>query len=227
MNNKYTKLISVEEAVQMIRPGDRVMVGGFAGNGNPMGLIHALKNKGTGDLTLIGNDTGDDYLYDMNSHVGVLVRNGQIKKVIATHIGRNQTTCQLFNEGTLEVEFVPQGTLVERIRCAGFGLGAAITKTGIGTEVEKGKQKIIIDDEEYLVELPLHADVALVKVAKADKLGNIVVKGTNVSHSLMMLTAATVSIVEADEIVEVGEINPNEISMPGIFVNYIVQGGQQ
>lgn len=221
-----SKVITIEQAIDYIKPKDSIMVGGFAGSGNPMTLLYALREKGTGELTLIGNDTGDDYLYDIDSHVGILVRSKQIKKVIASHVGRNKTTCQQLNDGELEIEFVPQGTLVERIRCAGFGLGGVLTKTGIGTEVAKGKETIVLNGEEYLIELPITADVALVKVDKADTLGNVVVTGTNVSHSLMMLTAAKITIVEATEIVEPGELNPNEISMPSIFVNYVVQGGK-
>lgn len=220
------KIISATEAVQMIKAGDRVMIGGFAGCANPMLLINALKAAGTGELTLIGNDTGDDYLYDKDSHVGILVRNHQVKKVIASHIGRNPDTCQQFQAGELEVEFVPQGTLAERIRAAGFGLGGILTKTGLGTEIAKDKAIIEIDNEAYLLEKPLSADFALVKVAKADTLGNVVLHGSSGAFAKVMMAAAATTIVEAEEIVEAGELDPDQITMPCIFVNYIVKGGK-
>lgn len=217
------KVISVKEAVEMIKDGDRLMVGGFAGSGNPMKLIYGIAEAGIKNLTIIGNDTGDAYIHE--EHVGLLVKNKQVSKAIVSHIGRNPETCKQFQDGEIEVEFVPQGTLVERIRCAGFGLGAAITKAGVGTDIAKGKQTLQLNGEEYLVELPIFGDVAIVKVKKADKMGNIQMHGSNKSHSLMMLTAAKLTIVQADEIVEIGELDPDMITMPGIFVDYIVEGG--
>lgn len=219
------KIIELEKISSVIKSGDRIMVGGFAGSGNPMKIIHAIADSEITNLTLIGNDTGDCYI--LKDHVGILVDKKKISKAIVSHIGRNPETCRQFQNNEIEIEFVPQGTLVERIRCAGFGLGAAITKTGLGTEVAKGKQTITIDGEEYLVELPLFADVAVVKVKKADKLGNILMYGTNKSHSVMMLTAAKTTIVEAEEIVEIGDLEPNEITLPGIFIDYIVKGDEK
>ncbi|MDD7305669.1 MAG: CoA transferase subunit A [Peptoniphilaceae bacterium] len=218
------KIITPEEAAGMVEEGCRIMIGGFAGSGNPMKVVHAIEKKGVKNLTLIGNDTGDSYILD--DHVGVLVDNHQIKKAIVTHIGRNPETCKQFNEGQIEVEFVPQGTLVERIRCAGYGLGAAITKTGVGTEIEEGKDTIVIDGEKYLVEKPIFADVCVVRVERADKLGNVIFHGSDRAHSQVMLTAAKTTIVQADEIVEVGELDPDFITVPGIFVDYIVDGGK-
>lgn len=218
------KIITAIEAANMVKDGDRLMVGGFAGSGNPMKIIHEIKNKGAKNLTLIGNDTGDTYILD--DHVGILIDNHQIKKAIVTHVGRNPETCKQFQNGEMEVEFVPQGTLVERIRCAGYGLGAVITKTGIGTEIEEGKDKITIDGKQYLVEKPIFADICIVKVRKADKMGNVIFHGSDRAHSQVMLAAAKVSIVQADEIVEIGELDPDQITVPGIFVDYIVDGGQ-
>lgn len=218
------KIITAKDAADIVKNGDRIMIGGFAGSGNPMKVVHEIKKKNVKDLILIGNDTGDTYILD--DHVGVLVDNHQIKKAIVTHIGRNPETCRQFQNGEIEVEFVPQGTLVERIRCAGYGLGAAITKTGVGTEIEEGKDKITIDGEEYLIEKPIFADVCVVKVRQADKMGNVVFHGSDRAHSQVMLAAAKVSIVQADEIVEIGELDPDQITVPGIFVDYIVDGGQ-
>ncbi len=214
-----TKVVSLEEAMSHIHDGQRIMVGGFAGTGNPMVLIRGIVDKGVKNLTLICNDTGIDM-----SNVGALILTKSIKKAIVSHIGKNAETCRQFAAGEIEVEFVPQGTLVERIRAGGFGLGGVITPTGVGTKIEAGKQRITIDGKDYLIELPIKADVAVIRAKKADKLGNLVYHGTNVAHTLMMATAADITIVQAEEIVEVGELEPDEIVTPFIFVDYVVQG---
>lgn len=217
---KKNKIISLEEALTYIQDGKRIMIGGFAGTGNPMKIINAMVEKGVKDLTLIANDTGND-----DTDLGRVTINKLVKKVIASHIGTNRETVRQFTAGEIDVEFSPQGTLVERIRAAGFGLGGVLTPTGVGTEMEIGKEKIEIDGKQYLLEKPLRADVAIVKVKRADKMGNVEFYGTNVAHSEMMLTAADITIVQADEIVEIGDIAPEDVTMPGIFVDYIVDGG--
>ena len=218
--SSYNKVVSIEEAVSHIADGSRIMVGGFAGTGNPVDLIKAIVAKGTKDLTLICNDTGLS-----TEDVGGLVIAKAVKKAIVSHIGTNPETCRQLAEGEIDVEFVPQGTLVERIRAGGFGLGGFLTPTGVGTAVEEGKQRITTNEKDYLLELPLKADVAIIRAAKADKMGNLCYHGTNVSHTTMMATAAAITIVQADEIVEVGEITPDQAVTPSLFINYIVQRG--
>jgi len=216
------KIISVEEAISHIKDGMTIMVGGFLGCGSPHKIIDALVEKGVKDLTLICNDTGFvDY------GVGKLVVNKQIKKLIASHIGTNKETGNQMNSGEMEVQLVPQGTLAERIRAGGAGLGGFLTPTGIGTVIEEGKQKIEIDGTEYLLELPLRADVALLSGHTADKMGNIVYFGATRNFNTLMATAADLVIVEAENIVEVGEIDQNDVVTPGLFVDYIVDGGDR
>lgn len=215
------KVISIEEAVSHIKDGMTIMIGGFLGCGSPHRLIDALVEKGVKDLTLICNDTG---FPDKGS--GKLIVNRQIKKLIASHIGTNRETGNQMNAGELDVTLVPQGTLAERIRAGGAGLGGILTPTGVGTVIEEGKQKIEIDGKTYLLELPLRADVALIAGYKVDKFGNIVYRGATRNFNTLMAMAADLVIVEADQIVEIGEIDPNDVVTPGIFVDYIVGGGE-
>ncbi|KAF5060138.1 CoA transferase subunit A [Sedimentibacter saalensis] len=213
------KLISVEEAVNMIQDGMTIMVGGFLGCRNPYVLVDALVAKGVKDITLIANDTSFPEV-----GIGKLIVNKQVKKLIASHIGTNKETGNQMNSGELEVELVPQGTLAERIRAAGAGLGGILTPTGLGTVVAEGKDIITVDGREFLLEKPLKADIALIVGAKVDKKGNVRYKKATRNFNPLMATAADIVIVEADEIVEVGEIDPDDVMTPGIFVNYIVGG---
>lgn len=213
------KLISVEEAVNMIQDGMTIMVGGFLGCKNPYVLVDALVAKGVKDITLIANDTSFPEV-----GIGKLIVNKQVKKLIASHIGTNKETGNQMNSGELEVELVPQGTLAERIRAAGAGLGGILTPTGLGTVVAEGKDIITVDGREFLLEKPLKADIALIVGAKVDKKGNVRYKKATRNFNPLMATAADIVIVEADEIVEVGEIDPDDVMTPGIFVNYIVGG---
>lgn len=213
------KLISIEEAVNMIQDGMTIMIGGFLGCRNPYVLVDALVAKGVKDITLIANDTSFPEI-----GIGKLIVNKQVKKLIASHIGTNKETGNQMNSGELEVELVPQGTLAERIRAAGAGLGGILTPTGLGTVVAEGKDIITVDGREYLLEKPLKADIALIVGAKVDKKGNVRYKKATRNFNPLMATAADIVIVEADEIVEVGEIDPDDVMTPGIFVNYIVGG---
>ncbi|MBC7087873.1 MAG: acetate CoA-transferase subunit alpha [Tissierellales bacterium] len=214
------KLISIDEAVDMIKDGMTIMVGGFLGCGNPHKIIDKLVEKNVKDLTLICNDSSfPDY------GVGKLVVNHQIKKLIASHVGTNPETGRQMNAGEMEVVLVPQGTLAEQVRAGGAGLGGILTPTGVGTVIEEGKQKITVDGVEYLLEKPLKADVALISGQKVDKFGNIVYFGATRNFNTLMATAADTVIVEACEIVEVGDLDPNDVVTPGIFVDYIVDGG--
>ncbi|MBS4536450.1 acetate CoA-transferase subunit alpha [Clostridium sp. D2Q-14] len=214
------KLISIDEAINHIEDGMTVMIGGFLAVGTPEKLVDALVEKGVKDLTIIANDTGF-----VDKGIGKLVVNKQAKKVIASHIGTNKETGRQMNEGELEVQLVPQGTLAEQIRAAGYGLGGILTSTGVGTVVEEGKKKIEVDGVEYLLELPIKADVALIKADKVDKKGNIRYNKTAKNFNPIMATAADIVIVEAEKIVETGELDPDDVMTPNIFTTYMVDGG--
>ena len=214
------KVVSVEEAVGLIRDGDVVMIGGFMGCGNPHKVIDALVKKGTKDLTVMCNDGAYPEF-----GVAKLIASGQIKKLVATHVGLNPEVGKKMDTGELQVELIPQGTFAERIRCGGNGMGGFLTQTGFGTIVADKKRVICIDGEEYLLELPLKADVALICGNKIDKNGNIWYRGTTRNFNVVMATAADIVIAEADTIVELGEIEPENVMTQGIFVDYIVDGG--
>ena len=215
-----SKMISLKEAVALIKDGDTVMVGGFMVNGSPEKLLDALNEAGTKNLTLICNDSGF-----ADRGVGKLVVDKQFRKIITSHIGLNRETGRQLSAGETEVDLVPQGTLVEQIRAAGYGLGGVLTRTGLGTLVEEGKTKINVDGKDYLLERPLFADVALLFAHKVDKVGNMVYKGSQNNFNNVMAAAAKVTIVEAEEVVDVGELDPNTVMTPCVFVNYVVDGG--
>ncbi|AGF55866.1 CoA transferase subunit A [Clostridium saccharoperbutylacetonicum] len=215
------KINTVQEAVENIKDGMKIMTAGFLGVGAPLKMIDALAETDVKDLTLIQAVSA----HPGETHdVGKLVANKQIKKFIGAHIGTCPEIQEQYNAGTLEVEFIPMGTIVECIRAGGAGLGAVITPTGLGTEIEKGRDKLIVDGKEYLVFPSIKADIALIKGYKADKLGNIVYRGTTKGTNTSMALAADLVIAEVDEIVEVGEIPPDSVGTPGILVDIIVQG---
>ena len=215
------KIITIEEAVSKIQNGMILMIGGFLGAGSPHSIIAELVKKGVKDLTIICNDTAF-----ADRGLGQLIANRQVKKVITSHIGTNAATIEQYNKKEIEVEFVPQGTLAERVRSGGAGLGGVLTPTGIGTVVEEGKQKITVNDKEYLLETALRADVALLGASIADKMGNLHHKGTTQNFNPLMATAADLVIAEADEIVEIGEISMENIHTQGIFVDFIVKANK-
>ena len=216
------KVISIDEAIGHIEDGMTIMIGGFLGCGSPHKLIDLLVKKGVKNLTLICNDSG---FPEIGS--GKLVVNKQIKKLIASHVGTNRETGNQMNSGEMEVVLVPQGTLAEQIRAGGAGLGGFLTPTGVGTVIEEGKQKMEIDGKTYLLEKPLKADVALIAGETVDKFGNVVYYGATRNFNQLMATAADLVIVEANNVVEVGEIDPNNVVTSGIFVDYIVNGGDK
>jgi acetate CoA/acetoacetate CoA-transferase alpha subunit len=195
-----------------------IMVGGFIGCGAPDQLLEAVCQKETKELTLIANDTG--ILGDAMSQ---LIVDHCVSKLIATHIGTNKETGRQMTAGELDVKLVPQGTLAEQIRAEGAGLGGILTPTGIGTIIEEGKQKLVVNGNEYLLELPVRANVALLKAHKADKAGNLVYRHAARNFNPLMAMAADIVIAQVDHIVEVGEIDPDEVMTPGIFVDYLVQ----
>lgn len=191
------------------------MIGGFLRCGSPNKIIDEIISNQTDGLTLIANDTCVP-----DSDRGKLIVNKRVKKAIVTHIGINPETGRQMNAGEIEVELVPMGTLVERIRAGGAGLGGILTPTGIGTIVEQGKEVLELDNKKYLLEKPLKADVALIYASKADKFGNLFLDGTTRNFNTVMATAAETVIVEPLEISE-EPLNPAEVTIPGIFVDYI------
>jgi len=203
--------------VAEIQSGMTVMVGGFMACGSPLKLLEALSQSAVKDLTLICNDSA----FPDKAH-GKLIANGQVRKLITSHIGTNPATIDQMNAGSLEVVFIPQGTLAECIRAAGAGLGGVLTPTGLGTLAEKGKQKIIIDGKEFLLEKPIRADVALLGASVGDKSGNLIYRGTMQNMNPLMATAAAKVIAEVGELVEIGALAPETIHTPGLFVTYIV-----
>ena len=212
------KIKTMDEVAAMFRDGQTLMIGGFLCAGAPHAFIDVLVEKKVKDLTVIANDTGfPDW------GIGKLVDNRQIKKVIASHVGTNKETGRQMNSGEMEVDLVPQGTLAERIRAAGVGLGGILTPTGVGTVIEEGKQKLTIDGREYLLELPIRAEIALINAWKADKSGNLMYRVAARNFNPLMAMAADLVIVAAEHIVEVGELGPDEIVTPGALVNIIVE----
>jgi acetate CoA/acetoacetate CoA-transferase alpha subunit len=217
------KIKTAQGAIAGIEDGASIMVGGFMACGTPEILIDALVEKNVKNLTIICNDAGVP-----GRGVGKLVTNGQVKTLIASHVGLNPEVAQRMNtdvaEDKLECILVPQGTLAERVRSGGAGLGGFLTPTGVGTIVAEGKQVINIDGRDYLLEKPLKADFALIRGSVTDKFGNTIYNGTTRTFNPMMATAADYVIVGACEIVEVGAIDPNHVATSGIFVDAIVGG---
>lgn len=213
------KLISIEDAIDKIKDGMTVMIGGFMGVGSPERIIDALVAKGVKDLTIIANDTAF-----IDKGLGKLIVTKQARKVIVSHIGTNKETGRQMTAGELEVELVPQGTLAEQVRSGGAGLGGVLTPIGIGTVVEEGKQKITVQGKEYLLFEPIRADVALLSGSIVDKKGNVFYGKATRNFNPLMATAADLVICEAQKIVPVGELDPHLVMTPGIFVNYVVGG---
>jgi len=213
------KLISMEKAVSMIDDGAVLMIGGFMACGTPLGIIDAIIDKGVKDLTIISNDTAMPEI-----GIGKLIVNKQVKRVIASHIGTNKETVRQVTSGDIEMDFVPQGTLAERIRAAGYGLGGILTPTGIGTLMEEEKEIIEIDKVRYILEKPIKADISLISGSLVDKNGNSFFNATTNNFNQVMATAADITIVEAKKVVEVGKLDPNYVMTPGIFIDYIVEG---
>ena len=218
------KFVSVQEAAAQVKDGMTVMIGGFLGCGSPHNVINAILESGAKDLTIIANDSPKP-----GFGLASLIDNHRVKCLIASHVGMNQNVADQMNAGEMEVILTPQGSLAEMIRAGGGGLGGVLTQTGLGTPVEDSPlvdRKIEIDGKDYLLMKPLHADVALLGAAKADKAGNVWYKGTGRNFNPLIATAADVVICEADTVVEIGEIEPENVVTQGIFVDYIVDGGK-
>lgn len=213
------KLISIEEALTFVQDGMTVMIGGFLTNGRPEFLVKPLVEKRLKHLTIISNDAGSP-----GNGIAELAASGAIDRLIATHIGLNPAIAQMINDDAIEVTLVPQGTFVERIRAGGAGLGGVLTPTGLGTEVAEGKEIIVVDEKEYLLEKPLRADIALLQGSVVDEEGNIFYKGTTRNFNPMMALAADRVIAVADSYVSVGSIPCENVVTPGILVDHIVKG---
>jgi 3-oxoacid CoA-transferase subunit A len=212
-------LASAEEAVALIPDGATIMMGGFGLCGIPENLIAALRARGTQGLTIISNNAGvDDF------GIGLLLRTRQVRKMISTYVGENKEFERQFLTGELEVELVPQGTFAERIRAGGAGIGGFFTPTGFGTLVAEGKESRTIGGKSYVLETPLHADFAFVKAWRGDRVGNLLYRRTARNFNPVMATAANVTIAEVEHLVEPGEIDPDHVVTPGIFVRHILQG---
>ncbi len=213
-----SKFISIEEAVSKVKDGMTIMVGGFLANGTPNKIVDALAKSGVKNLTLICNDTAYP-----DKGVGQLIANKQVKKLFVSHIGTNPHTSEQMNSGELEIEFCPQGSLAERVRAGGCGLGGILTQTGMGTIVAEGKQIVNVDGKDYLLEKPLRADIALVGASLGDKAGNLVYRGTSQNFNPLMASAADLVIAEVNELVEVSEIAAENVKTPSIMVDFIVK----
>ncbi|MBQ6900064.1 MAG: 3-oxoacid CoA-transferase subunit A [Firmicutes bacterium] len=214
-----SKVVTIETALEQIKDGMTIMLPGFQDVGGPAKFEMEMLEKGVKDLTLISCDAGTP---SRPAGVAKLIINNRVKKLITAHIGLNPVAGELMNAGELEVELVPMGTFAERIRCGGAGLGGFLTPTGVGTVVAEGKQTIELNGREYLLEEPLHADVAILKAWKADKAGNLVYNRCARNYNPAMAMAADLVIVQAENIVEVGELDPDAIMTPGVLVDMIV-----
>jgi acetate CoA/acetoacetate CoA-transferase alpha subunit len=211
------KTVSLQQAVELIPDGATVMVGGFMGVGTPEPLMDELVRQGRRGLTVIGNDTARP-----GRGIGKLISSGVASRAIVSHIGLNPETQKKMIAGEIEVELVPQGTLIERIRAGGFGLGGILTPTGVGTSVEEGKRKIELDGAQYLLEPALKADFALVASFLADYYGNLVYALTARNFNPVIAMAARTVIVDAAHIVPVGMIAPDHVVTPAVLVDYLV-----
>ncbi|MCE1157421.1 MAG: CoA transferase subunit A [bacterium] len=217
-------IIGENEAAALVKEGDVVHVGGFLACGSPIKILNALCKKETKNLTLVCNDTAI-----MNPKAGIstgvapLIVKHQFKRVIVSHIGTNAEIQRQMNTGETIVELVPQGTLAEKIRAAGYGLGGILTPTGVGTEVEEGKQIITLSSKVFILEEALKGDVALIKAKIADKAGNLIFSKTARNFNPIMATACSLVIAEVEEIVDIGELDPDMVHTPSIFIDYLVK----
>ncbi|KMO87446.1 branched-chain amino acid dehydrogenase [Megasphaera cerevisiae DSM 20462] len=215
------KLLELDQAMHKVQDGATIMIGGFLGIGVPLKCIEKIAEKGVGNLTVISivnaNPAG-------NFDLAVLFQKRQIKKFITSHTGTCPEAVQQYKAGEIEIEYYPMGNFIEKIRAAGAGLGGVLSATGIGTLMEENKQKISVHGKEYLVETPLRADISFIKGFRADEMGNIEYRGIAVNSNPVMATAADYTVAEVNDIVRTGDIDPNRVGTPGIFVDAVVQG---
>ena len=210
---------NADEAIRDLQDGAVIMSGGFGLSGNPENLISAIHRKGVKNLTVISNNCGTT-----DKGLGILLQSRQIKKMVASYVGENKEFERQFLAGELEVELNPQGTLAERIRAGGAGLGGFFTPTGAGAQIAEGKESRVLEGKEMILEKPLKADYAIVRAWKGDKWGNLVFRKTARNFSPMMCTAARITIAEVEHLVDVGELDPDQIHVPSVYVKRIFQG---
>ncbi|MGR5109618.1 CoA transferase subunit A [Vibrio jasicida] len=211
------KAATTEQIEDLLHDGMTIMIGGFMATGAPERLIDLLIKKDIKDITLISTDTGSP-----GRGSSRLIAEKRVKKLYASHIGTNPETGKQMNEGTLEVELVPQGSLAERIRSAGAGLGGVLTQTGLGTIVAENKRVIEVDGKQYLLEMPLKADLALIRGSKVDRRGNVFYSKTTQNFNPLMATAAETVVVEPEQIVELGDIESEAVHTPSLYIDYIL-----
>jgi 3-oxoacid CoA-transferase subunit A len=211
------KLLNLDDALQHIKSGDTLLVGGFGLSGTPLTLIDELVKSDKDNLTIISNNLGEE-----GRGLGKLLIAGKLKKAKGSYFTTNRDAVKAWSKGELEIELIPQGTLAEAIRCGGAGIGGFYTKTGVGTKLAEGKEEKLIDDESYILEKAIKGDVAIIKALKADKLGNLIYDKTARNFNPVMATAAKVVIAEVDEIVETGSFAPEEVVTPHLYVDYVV-----
>ena len=212
------KQIQIHQISEFLKDGMTIAIGGFMGCGNAHNIIDEILKTNVKNLTLIATDTARD-----GYGIGRLIDDRRITKLLASHIGTNKETQKQVIEGFIDLELVPQGTLAERIRASAAGLGGVLTQTGLGTEVEIGKEVITIDGKEYILELPIKIDLAFISAQKADEAGNLVFNGATRNFNVPMAGAAKVTIAEVEEIVKNGELDPNFIHTPFIYINHIIK----
>ena len=215
MNKEYPS--ALEALRDIVHDGQTVAVGGFGLCGIPEQLIVALRDSGAKDLTAVSNNAGVD-----GWGLGLLLQTRQIRKMISSYVGENKEFERQYLSGELELEFTPQGTLAERMRAGGAGIPGFYTKTGVGTLVAEGKEHKEFDGETYILERGIKADVALVKAWKADKAGNLIYRKTARNFNPMAATCGKVTVAEVEELVEIGELDPDDVDTPGIFVQRVV-----
>jgi len=212
-----SKVIDKTAILDYINDGDILLVGGFGLSGTPLTLINEISASSKKDLTVVSNNLGEE-----GKGLGILLETGNLKKAVGSYFTTNRDAVNAWSAGDLEIELVPQGTLAERIRIAGAGIGGFYTKTGAGTKIAEGKEEKKIDGETYILESPLRGDVSLIKALKADTKGNLIYDHTGRNFNVVMATAGKTVIAEVDDIVEVGDIDPTEVVTPHIYVDYIV-----
>ena len=210
---------NADEAIRDLQDGAVIMSSGFGLCGNPENLIKAIHRKGVKNLTIISNNCGTT-----DKGLGILLQTRQVRKMVSSYVGENKEFERQFLAGELEVELNPQGTLAERIRAGGAGLGGFFTPTGAGTQIAQGKESRVIEGREMIFEKPLKADYAIVRAWKGDRWGNLVFRKTARNFSPMMCTAARITVAEVEHLVEVGELDPDQVHVPSVYVNRIFQG---
>lgn len=212
-----SKVINRTKLKDHINDGDVLLVGGFGMSGTPLTLIDELSVSGRKDLTVVSNNLGE-----AGKGLGILLHSGNLKKAVGSYFTSNREAVNAWSKGDLEIELVPQGTLAERVRIGGAGIGGFYTKTGAGTKIAEGKEERVIDGENYILESPIKGDVSLIKALKADTKGNLIYDHTARNFNVVMATASKTVIAEVDEIVEVGDLKPTEVVTPHLYVDYLV-----